>query len=169
MFVSSRDTYVRFRTALGARDLADALDAAKALPGYLSLLDALELTLLAAQVEAGKTFQECAARWLARVAVEQKLTLTQMLEAGQILQAAAKGDTTEAHRVSWGSAGGTLTGRLAGFGFAAPGFGASTGPQSRADRPAQSPWPIVLPASSIDITAPLPFRATTILFSGTRS
>jgi hypothetical protein len=98
--VSSSQTYVRFRTALAGRDLSGAIDAAKALPGYLSLLDALELTLLAAETEAGgNIFEDCAARWLARVAVERGLTLTQVMEAGSTLQAAARGEADNAHQV----------------------------------------------------------------------
>jgi hypothetical protein len=96
--VSSSQTYVRFRTALAARDLTDALAAAKALPGNLSLLDALELTLLAAEVDAGGIFEDCAARWLARVTVERGLTLSRLLEAGAILEAARRGEADAAHR-----------------------------------------------------------------------
>ena len=96
--MSSSQTYVRFRTALAGRDLSGAIDAAKALPGYLSLLDALEVTLLASESEGGgKIFEDCAARWLARVAVEQKLTLAQMMEAGQILQEVGRGEAEDAH------------------------------------------------------------------------
>jgi hypothetical protein len=96
MFVSSSQTYVRFRTALAGRQLAEAFEAAKALPGHLSLLDALELTLLAGEVEKGRVFEDCGARWLARVAVERGLTLTQLLEAGARLKAAAAGEDDRA-------------------------------------------------------------------------
>jgi hypothetical protein len=96
--VSSSQTYVRFRTALAGRDLAGALEAARTLPGHLSLLDALELTLLAAEVEAGAIFEDCAARWLARVTVERGLDLGQLLEAGDILQAAGRREAEDPHR-----------------------------------------------------------------------
>jgi hypothetical protein len=85
-------TYFAFRAALNARDLSGAIEAAKALPGLLSLLDALELTLLAAKVDPERVFEECAARWLARVAVERGLTLSELMGAGAVLTAAGKGE-----------------------------------------------------------------------------
>ena len=80
--------YVKFRSALAARDLWGAFEAARSLPGLLSLIDALELTLLAAEKAPTATFEECAARWLARVAVERKLSLSAMLHAGELLRMA---------------------------------------------------------------------------------
>ena len=65
-----------------------AFEAARTLPGLLSLIDALELTLLAAEKAPAATFEECAARWLARVTVERKLSLTAMMWAGGLLRAA---------------------------------------------------------------------------------
>lgn len=90
-------SYVAFRAALNARDLAGAIAAARALPGLLSLLDALELTLLAAKVDPERVFQECAARWLARVAVERGLTLSELMDAGRVLTAAGKGEADGAY------------------------------------------------------------------------
>jgi hypothetical protein len=76
-------------------NVGDAFEAAKALPGLLSLVDALDLTLLAAEAEAEGLFQSCAARWLARVAVEQGLTLDRLAEAAATLQAAGRGDAAD--------------------------------------------------------------------------
>jgi hypothetical protein len=87
-------TYVRFRTALSQGDLDGAYKAAKALPGLLSLLDALELTLLAARKNADGLFEEWAARWLARVAVERELKLGELMGAGEVLLAAGKGEAS---------------------------------------------------------------------------
>ncbi|MGD9735141.1 MAG: hypothetical protein AB7V58_05960 [Solirubrobacterales bacterium] len=82
------DGYVKFRSALAARDLAGAFEEARRLPGLLSLVDALELTLLAAEKAPAATFEECAARWLARVTVERKLSLSAMMDAGELLKMA---------------------------------------------------------------------------------
>lgn len=85
-------TYARFRTALKAGDVAEAFDVAKRLSGLLSLLDALELTLLAAEKGWDGPFQDCAARWLARVAVEKHLKLDQLASAAEVLQQAGRGE-----------------------------------------------------------------------------
>ena len=85
---SCRRDYVKFRSALAARDLWGAFEAARSLPGLLSLIDALELTLLAAEKAPTATFEECAARWLARVTVERRLSLSAMLRAGELLRTA---------------------------------------------------------------------------------
>jgi hypothetical protein len=98
MFVSGSQTYARFRAAVAARRLEEAMSAAKALPGLLSLVDALDLTLLAAESPGSeRVFEGCAARWLARVAVERSLTLRQMLDAGAVLQAAGRGEEGNVH------------------------------------------------------------------------
>jgi hypothetical protein len=84
--------YIKFRAAMKSGNVGDAFEAAKALPGLLSLVDALDLTLLAAEAKAEGLFQSCAARWLARVAVEKRLTLDRLVYAAEALQAAGNGD-----------------------------------------------------------------------------
>jgi hypothetical protein len=85
-------SYARFRAALKAGDVAEAFDVAKRLSGLLSLLDALELTLLAAEKGWDGPFQDCAARWLARVAVEKNLRLDQLARATEVFQEAGRGE-----------------------------------------------------------------------------
>jgi hypothetical protein len=82
-----QQTYVKFRAAVNARDLAGAFETAKQLPGLLSLIDALELTLLAAEKDQ-RLFDDCAARWVARVTVEKGLDLPEMVRAAELLQSA---------------------------------------------------------------------------------
>ena len=81
-------SYVRFRAALNAGEVAEAFDIAKRLSGLLSLLDALELTLLAAKKGWEGPFQDCAARWIARVAVEKEMKLDQVASAAATFQEA---------------------------------------------------------------------------------
>jgi hypothetical protein len=47
--------------------------------------------------DVSQTVNWCAARWLARVAVERSLTLHQMLDAGAVLQAAGRGEEGNVH------------------------------------------------------------------------
>lgn len=91
--------YIRFRAALAADDLESAMAAARALPGLLSLLDALELVLLIARDEVGRAnlYDECAARWLARVTAERGIGLDDLVSAGQTLQEVRKGDAPHAY------------------------------------------------------------------------
>lgn len=76
----SRTIYSEFRAALRAGKFAPAMEAATAMPGRLSLLDALELTLLAAEEASDnpKTFDALSARWAARVAAEKDLKLPEL-------------------------------------------------------------------------------------------
>lgn len=102
MFVSDerdRPTYTRFRAALASGDVAEAFDVAKRLTGLLPLLDALELTLLAGRQGWEGHFQECAARWIARVAVEKGLKLDQVATAAQTFQEADRGENPEAFKL----------------------------------------------------------------------
>jgi hypothetical protein len=97
MFVSdTNERYREFRTALHAHKLWDAMSAARAMSGRLSLLDALELTLLAAEADGGKIYEELAARWLARVTVEKELPLESLAIAVGVCQKAAKGEAKNA-------------------------------------------------------------------------
>jgi HPt (histidine-containing phosphotransfer) domain-containing protein len=97
MFVpTSNELYRQFRRALRAQDFWEAMKAAKALPGLLSLLDALELTLLAAEVEEGKIYDDLAARWVARATVEEELPLPQQARAVEVFQAAGRGEAEDA-------------------------------------------------------------------------
>ncbi|HVQ59476.1 MAG TPA: hypothetical protein VMS60_11285 [Solirubrobacterales bacterium] len=95
---TSKDHYREFRTALRGRDFWAAKKAAKALPGLLSLLDALELTLLAAETGAHKEFDDFAARWVARIAVEKEMPLSRMAEAVGTFQAVGQGKVDDAFR-----------------------------------------------------------------------
>ncbi len=45
-----------------------------------------------------KCFESCAARWVARVTVERELLLPEMVSAGQILEAAGRGQSEDAYR-----------------------------------------------------------------------
>ena len=92
-------SYVRFRAALNGGDVAEAFDVAKRLSGLLSLLDALELTLLAAKKGWEGPFQDCAARWIARVAVEKEMKLDQVASAAAIFQEASRGENEDAFRL----------------------------------------------------------------------
>jgi hypothetical protein len=83
-----QQTYVKFRAAVNARDLAAAFETAKQLPGLLSLIDALELTLLAAEKDQ-RLFDDCAARWVARVTVEKGLDLADLIRAAELLRTAS--------------------------------------------------------------------------------
>ncbi len=113
MFVlSGYSTYIRFRTAIANRDSEGAFQAARALPGQLSLVDALELVLLYGEELAaerridkgirptseGKPFETCAARWVARVTVERDLVLPQLISAAQTLDAVGHGQGENAYR-----------------------------------------------------------------------
>lgn len=91
MFVT--ETYVAFRSALAARDHAAAFEAARSLPGLLSLLDALELVLLTAEKGGQRLYDDCAARWLARVTVEKSLQLPQLIELADLLRTAPESDS----------------------------------------------------------------------------
>jgi hypothetical protein len=86
LFVS--ETYVAFRAALSTGDHAGAFEAARSLPGLLSLLDALELVLLTAEKGGQRLYDDCAARWLARVTVEKGLQLPQVIQVAELLRSA---------------------------------------------------------------------------------
>lgn len=91
-------SYAQFRAALNAGDVAEAFDVAKRLSGLLSLLDGLELTLLAAKKGWDGPFQDCAARWIARVAVEKGMKLDQVASAVTIFQEAGRGENEDAFK-----------------------------------------------------------------------
>lgn len=91
-------SYARFRAALSAGDVAEAFDVAKRLSGLLSLLDALELTLLAGKKGWDGPFQDCAARWIARVAVEKGLKLDQLARVAEVFQQAGRGENEDAFK-----------------------------------------------------------------------
>lgn len=86
------ETYVAFRTALNARDHTAAFEAARNLPGLLSLVDALELVLLTAEKGGQRLYDDCSARWLARVTVEKSLQLPQLIEAAELLRTAPENE-----------------------------------------------------------------------------
>jgi hypothetical protein len=96
--VSSADIYREFRVAIRDRDYDAAKKAAQTLPGQLSQLDSLELTLLANEAGRPNDYEAFAARWLARVTVECNLKLGQLAMAADICRAAGKGEAKDAFK-----------------------------------------------------------------------
>jgi hypothetical protein len=92
-------TYVGFKSALKQGGVAKAFSVARNLSGLLSLLDALELTLLAAEKGEGweGTFQDCAARWISRATVEKGLKLKQVVEAVETFSEAPTQGSAESY------------------------------------------------------------------------
>ena len=78
------------------RDYESAKKAAESLPGHLSQLDSLELTLLANEVGRADDYEEFAARWLARITVECDLKLGALALAAGICEAAGRGEAQDA-------------------------------------------------------------------------